>query len=169
MNLHKTLSISIVVTSLLLCGNAFAKPDNDAPPIEVDVFVVNDSSDPVPVIAPKPESWQRDTHLSGTNTQATFNASNPGMTLKIEHVSIGILINPGALVNCIISIAENELVIMTHRLVTLFQGAYPGGDIYRLSQPITLYAPELSQVVVTCLTSGGDANGMQVGVSGHWY
>jgi hypothetical protein len=41
MNLYLRISIAIVITSLLLCGNAFAKPDNDAPPIEVDVNVVN--------------------------------------------------------------------------------------------------------------------------------
>jgi len=39
MKLLKT-SISIFITSLLLCGNAFAKPD-DKPPVEVDVNVVN--------------------------------------------------------------------------------------------------------------------------------
>lgn len=161
MNRIPNYSICILFTTLLLSGNAWAKPTK--------VEVVNDSSNPVPVIAPKPEAWQKDTHLSGTNTQAKFNAYNPGMTLKIEHVSISTLVNPGALVNCTISIVENELVIMTHRLSILLQGEWPGGDIYSLSQPITLYAPELSQVVVTCNTSGGDANNMQVGVSGHWY
>ena len=40
MSLYKTLSISIVVTSLMLSGNAFAKPD-DPPPLEIDVNVVN--------------------------------------------------------------------------------------------------------------------------------
>jgi hypothetical protein len=41
MNLYQQFSISIVITSLLLCGNAFAKPPDDAPPIQVDVNVVN--------------------------------------------------------------------------------------------------------------------------------
>jgi hypothetical protein len=35
------ISISIFITSLLLCGNAFAKPGDDKPPVEVDVNVVN--------------------------------------------------------------------------------------------------------------------------------
>ena len=41
MNLYQKFSISIVITSLLLCGNALAKPDSDPPPVEVDVNVVN--------------------------------------------------------------------------------------------------------------------------------
>jgi hypothetical protein len=39
MKLHN--SISILITSLLLCGNAFAKPGNDEAPPTVDVNVVN--------------------------------------------------------------------------------------------------------------------------------
>jgi hypothetical protein len=48
MKLLKT-SISILITSLLLCGNAFSKPDGDKPPLEIDVNVVNELTNPVPV------------------------------------------------------------------------------------------------------------------------
>jgi len=41
MKLYRNFSIPIVIATLLLCGNAFAKPDGDKPPIEVDVNVVN--------------------------------------------------------------------------------------------------------------------------------
>jgi len=46
MKLHNILSI--LFTSLLLCGNAFAKPDG-TPPIEIDVNVVNTPLDVVVV------------------------------------------------------------------------------------------------------------------------
>jgi hypothetical protein len=45
MNLYLRILISIAIASLLLCGNALAKPDSDPPPIEVDVNVVNQPLD----------------------------------------------------------------------------------------------------------------------------
>ncbi len=44
MNLVRKISMSFVIATLLLCGNAFAKPDQ-APPI-VDVNVVGDETPP---------------------------------------------------------------------------------------------------------------------------
>ncbi len=41
MKLFQRISISIVIGSMLLCGNAVSKPPDDVPPIEVDVNVVN--------------------------------------------------------------------------------------------------------------------------------
>jgi len=44
MNPYRKSSISVVVTALLLCGNAFAKKD-EVPPI-LDVIVVGDETPP---------------------------------------------------------------------------------------------------------------------------
>ena len=49
MKLYKTLSISIFITSLLLCGNAFAKPSEVKVVNMPDVTVINDETNPVPV------------------------------------------------------------------------------------------------------------------------
>ena len=85
MKLFKT-SISILITSLLLCGNAFSKPD-DKPPIEVDVNVVNT---PGVVVVERPfivSSTMEMFDAELFNVSELFTVPT-GMTLIIEFMNI---------------------------------------------------------------------------------
>ena len=84
MKLRNTLLI--LITSLLLCGNAFAKPDNP-PPIEVDVNVVNT---PDVVVVERPFVFSSTMEMLDTepfNVRELFTVPT-GMTLIIEFMSI---------------------------------------------------------------------------------
>ena len=141
MKLHNTLSI--LITSLLLCGNAFAKPS-------------------------EPEPFQEQTNSSGS-AQEKLSAFNPGKRLEVEYVSLQILIATGEVVGCDVTAVEDNIVLFHHDLIVVFSGAWPQGDIHIASTPMTMFVPHGGEIWFTCSVTFGGVKVMHVAASGHWY
>ena len=151
----------LVFISLLTLASTqlVAAPPENPPPIEIDVFVVNDEANAVPVTiqgAPaEPTPFQRSSNTLleiGDDTGGVGFASVPmGKRLVIEHMSVNLDLDAGANAVCgVIVMTDGGVTTMSHTLVVVPQGFFASRENFSVSQQITLFAESGQDVTVQC-------------------
>ena len=150
----------LVFISLLILASTqlAAAPPENPPPIEVDVFVVNDEANAVPVTihgAPaEPTPFQRSSHtlldIGDDGDDVGFSSPPVGKRLVIEHVSVDLSLDAGANAVCTVRVTDGSITTMSHTLVVVPQGFLFGVEAFSVSQQITLFVESGQEVSIHC-------------------
>jgi hypothetical protein len=193
MTLHN--SLSILITSLLLCGNAFAKPGNDEAPPTVDVNVVNTPdvvvvNTPDVVVVNTPDVVVANTPLEPVPTvlggepfQVTVSNDNwdganyrnvihdipDDQMLIVQTVSVAARVEIGQEVRATITTQGQGVGLVIHWIPLTRQGTFNGLDLYVGTMSLTSYASGISSVFLSVARNSTTGNGgiVQFSVSGY--
>jgi len=185
MKLHN--SISILITSLLLCGNAFAKPGNDEAPPTVDVNVVNTPDvvvvntpdvvvantplEPVPtVLGGEPfQVTVSNDNWDGANYRNVSHDIPDDQMLILQTVSVSARVEIGQEVRASVTSQGQGVGLVEHSIPLTRQGTFNSLDHYVGTMSLTSYATGTSSVIMSAVRNSTTGNGgiVQFSVSGY--
>jgi hypothetical protein len=151
----------IIALFVITAGTAQAGP----PTFDVDAFVVNDATTPVPVVLPRPVQAETGVIIGGD--QATVYTVPDGMRLAIGFLTMAGTLDSNQTRAAITVTTTLDSVQMTHPIDTLFGSNLTSDGSFIRSKAVELFADPNSDVIVRAVGNlGTDLAAWEVTITG---